>query len=99
MANTIYVVHGFRSGCEGITQYFKTEVLARAYAAYLGGSFDGVVMWQHSAEHETGNHMTAPAGVIGRAPYFQGLIRAFPATKPWRPPASCWRRQVWSSYL
>jgi hypothetical protein len=61
MANTIYVVHGFRSGCEGITQYFKTEVLARAYAAYLGGSFDGVVMWQHSAEHETGNHMTAPA--------------------------------------
>jgi hypothetical protein len=56
MGNTVYVAHGFRSGCEGVTQYFKTEVLARAYAAYLGGSFDGVVMWQHSAEHETGNH-------------------------------------------
>jgi hypothetical protein len=55
MPYTIYVVHGFRTGCKAITRCFKTEVLARAYAAYLGGSVDGVVMWQHMADHETGN--------------------------------------------
>jgi hypothetical protein len=63
MANSIYVVHGFRHGCEGVTQYFKTEVLAREYAAYLGGLFDGVVMWQQSPEHETGDDVKAPTGV------------------------------------
>jgi hypothetical protein len=61
MTDTIYVVHGFRRGCEGITQYFETEALARAHAAYLGGSFDGVVMWQYSPGHETGNPLTASA--------------------------------------
>jgi hypothetical protein len=62
MADNIYVVHGFRSGCKGTTEYFKTELLARAYAAYLGGSFDGVVMWQHKADDQTVNHVTALAG-------------------------------------
>jgi hypothetical protein len=73
MASTIYVVHGFRSGCAGITQRFETEVLAREYAAYLGSLFDGVVMWQHSPEHETGSHVTASAGRSETVPRLLGL--------------------------
>jgi hypothetical protein len=62
MTDTIYVVQGFRAGCKGATEYFKTELLARAYAAYLGGSFDGVVMWQHKADDQAVDHVTALAG-------------------------------------
>ena len=56
MPHTIYVVQGFRSGCKAITQCFKSEALARERAAYLGGSFDGVVMWRHTADPDTGNY-------------------------------------------
>jgi hypothetical protein len=62
MADTIFVVQGFRTGCKGTTEYFKTEPLARAYAAYLGGSFDGVVMWQYKTDDQAVNHVTALAG-------------------------------------
>ena len=55
MSHTIYVVQAFRGGCKAITQSFKSEVLARERAAYLGGSFDGVVMWRHAADPDTGN--------------------------------------------
>lgn len=56
MPHTIYVVQGFRGGCKVITQCFKTEALARERAAYLGGSFDGVVMWRHTADLDTGKY-------------------------------------------
>lgn len=58
MPHTIYVVQGFRGGCRAITQCFKSEALARKRAAYLGGSFDGVVMWRHTADPDPdiGNH-------------------------------------------
>jgi len=52
MTNTIYVVRGFRRGHTGITRYFKTELLARAFAAYLGASFDAVVMLEQNADDE-----------------------------------------------
>jgi len=56
MPHTIYVVQGFRGGCRAITQCFKSEALARECAAYLGGSFDGVVMWPHTVDPDKGNY-------------------------------------------
>jgi len=63
MTNTIYVVHGYRSGHKGVTRYFKAELVARAFAAYLGASFDAVVMLEHIADHETDHRMPDPVGL------------------------------------
>jgi hypothetical protein len=55
MPHTIYVVQGFRGGRKTTAQCFKTEALARARAAYLGASLDGVVMWRQSADSDADN--------------------------------------------
>jgi hypothetical protein len=54
MPYTIYVVQGFRGGRKVITQCFQSEESARARAAPLGQTFDGVVMWRHTTDMETG---------------------------------------------
>lgn len=56
MPYTIYVVQGFRGGRKAITQCFQSEESARERAASLGQSFDGVVMWRHTSDMETGFH-------------------------------------------
>lgn len=56
MPYTLYVVHAFRGGRKAVTQCFKVEERARAHAAYLGESFDGVVMWSHTVDIEMGIH-------------------------------------------
>ncbi len=56
MQYTIYVVQGFRDGRKAITQCFQSEESARAGVASLGKAFDGVVMWRHTSDMETGLH-------------------------------------------
>lgn len=56
MQYTIYVVQGFREGRKAITQCFQSEESARAGATSLGQAFDGVVMWRHTNDMETGSH-------------------------------------------
>lgn len=68
MTNTIYVVHGFRSGQKGVTRYFKAELVARAFAAYLGASFDAVVMLEHNADHEPDHRVPDRADLDAGSP-------------------------------
>ncbi|MHB1056942.1 MAG: hypothetical protein ACYC0F_03540 [Rhodanobacter sp.] len=56
MPSTLYVVHAFRGGRKAVTHCFGVEERARAHAAYLGESFDGVIMWCHTVDIEAGIH-------------------------------------------
>jgi hypothetical protein len=46
-----------------LTRYFKAELVARAFVAYLGASFDALVMLEHIADHETDHRMPDPVGL------------------------------------